>query len=95
MVLVHFFYKDAWNIVNNDVIYAVLDVLQSRIVKELITIIITLIPKTKCPINVIGYRPISYCNTLYKCVTKVLSESESIRSDRLTISYGQTSATQY
>ena len=68
-----FFYRDAWHIVGDDVIAAVLDVLQSgKLLKELNHTVITLIPKTKCPKNVSEYRPISCCNTLYKCVTKVL-----------------------
>lgn len=67
------FYRDAWSIVQADVIEAVLDILQGRkMLKELNTTIITLIPKTKCPKNVSEFRPISCCNTLYKCVTKVI-----------------------
>lgn len=40
--------------------------------KELNNTTITLIPKTRCPKHVSEFRPISCCNTLYKCVTKVL-----------------------
>lgn len=36
------------------------------------TTIITLIHKTKCLKNVNEFRPLSCCNTLYKCVTEVI-----------------------
>ena len=35
---------------------------------------LTLILKVKCPKNVTKFRPIACCNTLYKCITKLLSE---------------------
>ena len=43
-----------------------------QILKELNNTTITLVPKTRCPQNVSENRQISCCNTLYKCVTKVL-----------------------
>ena len=68
------FYRDSWDIIGDDVLNAILDVLQSgKLLKELNHTIVTLIPKTKCPNNVSEFRPISCCNTLYKCITKVLS----------------------
>lgn len=68
------FYKDSWDIFGDDVVTAVQDVLQSgKLLKELNHTIVTLIPKTKCHKNVSEFRPISCCNTLYKCITKVLS----------------------
>ncbi|XP_056685823.1 uncharacterized protein [Spinacia oleracea] len=67
------FYKDSWHIVGDEVVAAVLDMLQhGKILKELNHTVITLIPKTKYPKDVTEFRPISGCNTLYKCITKVL-----------------------
>ncbi|XP_056695598.1 uncharacterized protein [Spinacia oleracea] len=43
-----------------------------KLLKEVNHTVVTLIPKTKCPRNVGDFRPISCCNTLYKCITKVL-----------------------
>ena len=40
--------------------------------RELNKTTITLIPKTRCSSNVTESRPISCCDTLYKCLTKVL-----------------------
>ncbi|XP_057250103.1 uncharacterized protein LOC130591185 [Beta vulgaris subsp. vulgaris] len=68
-----YFYRDTWEVIGEDIVAAVLDSLQSgRILKEVNTTVITLIPKNSCPKNVTEYRPISCCNTLYKCITKVL-----------------------
>ncbi|XP_021852418.2 uncharacterized protein [Spinacia oleracea] len=68
-----YFYKDAWHIVGDEVIATILDMLQQgKILKELNYTVITLIPKTKCPKDVSEFRPISCCNTIYKCITKVL-----------------------
>lgn len=67
------FYRDTWQIVENDTTAVVLDVLQTgKLLKEVNHTIITHIPNTKCPRNVSDFRPISCCNTLYKCITKVL-----------------------
>ncbi|XP_021853706.1 uncharacterized protein [Spinacia oleracea] len=68
-----YFYKDAWHIVGDEVIAAILDMLQQgKILKEVNHTVITLIPKTKCPKDVSEFKPISCCNTIYKCITKVL-----------------------
>ncbi|XP_010667105.1 uncharacterized protein LOC104884190 [Beta vulgaris subsp. vulgaris] len=67
------FDRDSWDIVGEEVVMVVLDILQSgKLLKELNTTTITLIPKVKCPKSVKEFRPISCCNTIYKCVTKVL-----------------------
>lgn len=43
-----------------------------KLLNELNTIVITLIPKSKCPSNVSDFRLISCCNVLYKCITKII-----------------------
>lgn len=49
-----YFYRDAWPVVGEDVIAAVLETLQSgRILKEVNDTKITLIPKTRCPSSVV------------------------------------------
>ncbi|XP_056688438.1 uncharacterized protein [Spinacia oleracea] len=68
-----YFYKDAWHVAGDEVIAAILDMLQNgKLLKEVNHTVITLIPKTKCPKDVSEFRPISCCNTIYKCITKVL-----------------------
>lgn len=60
-----YFYRDTWHIIGDEIIIVVLDVLQNHIV-------VTLIPKTKCPRNVSDFRSILCFNTLYKFITKVM-----------------------
>ncbi|XP_021861241.1 uncharacterized protein [Spinacia oleracea] len=73
MVFGSHFYKDSWHIVGDEVVAAVLDMLQhGKILNELNHTVITSIPKTKFPKDVSEFRLISCCNTLYKCITKVL-----------------------
>ncbi|XP_074305237.1 uncharacterized protein LOC141640287 [Silene latifolia] len=67
------FYKDAWDIVGNDVLCAVKDFfLTGKLLKQLNTTTLTLIPKIDNPASVLDFRPIACCNTLYKCLAKVL-----------------------
>lgn len=67
------FFKDFWDIVGNEVCEAVLDFFNTgRLLKQLNATTITLIPKVKNPTSVNEFRPISCCNTLYKCISKML-----------------------
>ncbi|XP_074290417.1 uncharacterized protein LOC141617141 [Silene latifolia] len=67
------FFKDNWDIVGPDVIAAVKGVFQSgQLLKQCNTTILTLIPKTELPDSVLQFRPIACCNTIYKCLSKVL-----------------------
>ncbi|KAL2925764.1 hypothetical protein RDABS01_001819 [Bienertia sinuspersici] len=68
-----FFFRDHWVIVGESIEEAMLDVLNSgKLLKELNHTLLSLIPKSSCPTSVTEFRPISCCNTLYKCITKVL-----------------------
>ena len=66
------FYKDAWSVVGEECTKAVLDFFQSRkILKEIDHTILALIPKVKYPGSVTEFRPITCCNAIYKCITKL------------------------
>ncbi|XP_074313788.1 uncharacterized protein LOC141648981 [Silene latifolia] len=67
------FFKDTWHIVGKDVIHAVRSVFTSgKLLKSCNSTILTLVPKVDVPESVTQFRPISCCNTIYKCVAKVM-----------------------
>ena len=67
------FYKVGWPIVSHDVISAVQDFFATgKLSKSWNNTAITLIPKVPYPSSPGDYRPISYCHTLYKCISKLL-----------------------
>ncbi|XP_010687418.1 uncharacterized protein LOC104901528 [Beta vulgaris subsp. vulgaris] len=85
-----FFYKDAWQIVGHDIIEAVKEFFSSgKLLREVNNAVITLIPKVKCPGNVTEFRPISCCNVIYKCITKVMcAKMKNILPDIITANQG-------
>ncbi|XP_074291826.1 uncharacterized protein LOC141618631 [Silene latifolia] len=67
------FYKDSWDIVGPEICAAITDFFTTgKLLKQLNTTNITLIPKTNCPTSVLEFRPIACCNTIYKCIAKLL-----------------------
>lgn len=44
-----------------------------RMLKAIKTTLITLVPKTSCPKYVSEFRPISCCDTIYKCIKKMIN----------------------
>ena len=68
------FYQNYWNLVGCDVTKTILSYLNTATLPHLINhTFITLIPKTKPPMSVNDFRPISLCNVLYKIFSKVLA----------------------
>lgn len=62
-----FVFKYAWAIVGHDIIAAVKNFfISSKLLKELNIIILTLIPKVKCPSSVTEFRPIVCRSVVYK-----------------------------
>ncbi|XP_074305780.1 uncharacterized protein LOC141641001 [Silene latifolia] len=67
------FFKDTWHIIGKDVIHAVRSVFTSgKLLKSCISTILTLVPKVDVPEPMTQFRPIACCNTIYKCVAKVM-----------------------
>jgi hypothetical protein len=68
------FYHNYWDIIGEDVIKAVLEVLNDEgDPSPYNKTHICLIPKKKYPIYPGDYRPISLCNTIYKIISKTIS----------------------
>nr|GFA71986.1 hypothetical protein [Tanacetum cinerariifolium] len=68
------FFKDTWDIIGVDVIKAVKEFFTNgRLLKELNHTIIALIPKVNTHARVTNYRPISCCNVLFKCISKIIA----------------------
>ncbi|GKE11382.1 putative RNA-directed DNA polymerase, eukaryota, reverse transcriptase zinc-binding domain protein, partial [Tanacetum coccineum] len=68
------FFKKCWHIVGNDVCNAVRDFFNNGcLLKEINNTFLALIPKVSTPLKVNDYRPISCCNVIYKCISKILT----------------------
>nr|KAJ0193875.1 hypothetical protein LSAT_V11C800388240 [Lactuca sativa] len=67
------FFKKAWRIVGDDFCVAVKEFfLSKKILKEINATVIALVPKIPTPGKVGDYRPISCCNVVYKCISKII-----------------------
>ncbi|GJU63730.1 putative RNA-directed DNA polymerase, eukaryota, reverse transcriptase zinc-binding domain protein [Tanacetum coccineum] len=67
------FFKEAWDIIVGDVTKAIKEFFTTGVlVKELSHTIIALIPKVTTPMRIIDYRPISCCNVLFKCISRII-----------------------
>ncbi|XP_074298451.1 uncharacterized protein LOC141629330 [Silene latifolia] len=67
------FFKDSCAIVGKDICNAVRNMISSgKVLKEANNTTLTLIPKVNVPDSVTQFRPITCCNTVYKCMAKVL-----------------------
>ena len=69
-----FFFKHCWNTVGPLVLNAIKEFFNTgELLKESNSTIISLIPKIPNPSAMNEFRPISCCNTVYKCISKLIS----------------------
>lgn len=67
------FSKDVWSIIGHDVTNVILNFFTTgKLLTEINSTILTLIPKVSYRSSVVEFRPIAYCNVIFKCITKVL-----------------------
>ncbi|XP_062080586.1 uncharacterized protein LOC133785355 [Humulus lupulus] len=67
------FFKSLWKDIGKEVFVAVLDFFTSGRNPPLLNdTILSLIPKVDQPSNATEYRPIACCNSIYKCISKML-----------------------
>ncbi|XP_056163671.1 uncharacterized protein LOC130137005 [Syzygium oleosum] len=68
------FFKTSWEIIGPSILMAVRDFFESGcMLKELNNTILTLVPKSPNASAMTDFRPIACCNTLYKCISKILA----------------------
>nr|GEU39736.1 hypothetical protein [Tanacetum cinerariifolium] len=68
------FFKKGWNIVGDDICNAVCEFFSNGfLLKEINHTFLALIPKVSTPLRVNDYRPISCCNVIYKCISKIIT----------------------
>ena len=76
------FFKAAWSIIGSDVSAAVVSFFNlGSLLREINCTIIALVPKVPNPGSMHDYRPISCCNTIYKCISKIITVR--IKHDKL------------
>ncbi|XP_062104348.1 uncharacterized protein LOC133815532 [Humulus lupulus] len=67
------FYKAMWQNIGDDISEAILEFFHyEQIPAELNETVLALVPKTDMPSRAVNYRPIACCNTLYKCISKMI-----------------------
>ncbi|KAL0304923.1 UNVERIFIED_CONTAM: putative ribonuclease H protein [Sesamum calycinum] len=67
------FYRAAWPIIGQSMFEAIGEFFRTgKLLKQINTTLLALIPKVNMPTYVSDYRPISCCNVLYKAITKII-----------------------
>uniref|UniRef100_A0A803QHM1 Reverse transcriptase domain-containing protein n=2 Tax=Cannabis sativa TaxID=3483 RepID=A0A803QHM1_CANSA len=73
------FFKGLWSEIGDDITNAILDFFHNGTMpKEMNEMVIALISKSEALIDAKDYRLIACCNTIYKCVSKMLSSRMSV-----------------
>lgn len=68
------FFKVCWSIVEADFVKDIQNFFTSfKLLGEVNNTFLTLVPKIDNPSTIADFRPISCCNVIYKCVTKILA----------------------
>ncbi|GKC34596.1 RNA-directed DNA polymerase, eukaryota, reverse transcriptase zinc-binding domain protein [Tanacetum coccineum] len=69
------FFKKSWSVIGDDICGAIKEFFKNnKLLKEVNSTVISLVPKIPTPLKVSDFRPIACCNVLYKCISKILTE---------------------
>lgn len=69
-----YFFKKCWGIIGTDFINAIRSFFERNTLPRCINAtIIALVPKVENPAGMDDYRPISCCNVIYKCISKIMA----------------------
>ncbi|XP_062093665.1 uncharacterized protein LOC133799682 [Humulus lupulus] len=67
------FFKALWNEIGDEISYAILSFFQlGKLPQGFNDAMLSLIPKVEHPTKAVEYGPIACCNTLYKCISKLI-----------------------
>ncbi|XP_074278279.1 uncharacterized protein LOC141601871 [Silene latifolia] len=67
------FYKDTWDITGDNVTSTIQEFFANgKLHKQVNSTLITLVPKVELPSDVTQFRPIACCNSIYKCISKII-----------------------
>nr|GEZ31567.1 RNA-directed DNA polymerase, eukaryota, reverse transcriptase zinc-binding domain protein [Tanacetum cinerariifolium]GFC10665.1 RNA-directed DNA polymerase, eukaryota, reverse transcriptase zinc-binding domain protein [Tanacetum cinerariifolium] len=70
------FYKSAWTVIGKDICKVVLDFfVNGKLLVNVNSTLISLVPKVQIPNRVSEFRPIACCNVIYKCISKTITNS--------------------
>ena len=70
-----YFYRKMWHIVGEDLVQAIQFFFETgHLLREINHSAISLVPKIPNPSKMNDYRPIACCNTIYKCISKILAK---------------------
>nr|GFB45518.1 hypothetical protein [Tanacetum cinerariifolium] len=68
------FFKESWDTAGEDVCRAVRDFFRNgKILKEINHTLLVLVLKVAAPMKINDYCPISCCNVIYKCISKIIT----------------------
>lgn len=68
-----YFFKKVWDVIGKDLIEAIKFFATSSLLQEVNCTIISLVPKCANPSFCKDYMPISCCNFIYKCISKIIA----------------------